>query len=104
MIVLVKYDICVWVWGWAPVHDTKDRSGSRNHFSWWQKVKIRHYSSFRVESNNSVEKTVWKYHEPEPNKGAFAVNDFLPLLIPVKVDSWIYQSQWGQRTGAYAGA
>ena len=34
------------------------------------------------------------------NKGAFAVNDLLPILIPVKVDSWIYQSQWGQRTGA----
>ena len=27
-----------------------------------------------------------------------------PILIPVEVDSWIYQSQCGQRTEAYAGA
>ena len=74
MVVLVRYDIVVWVWGWAHVHDTKDRADSRNHVSWWQKVKIRHYFSCVVESNNSVKRTVWKYHELKPNKGALAVN------------------------------
>ena len=104
MVVLVRYGIGVWVWGGAFVHDTKDRADSRNHLSWWQKFKFRHYFSCIVVSNNSLKRTVWKYHEQKPNEGAFAVNDLLPILIPVKVDSWNYQSQWGQRTEAYTEA